>query len=89
MSRSVRALHVDDEPGLADMLATFLEREDDRFTIETALGASEGLVHLTTNDFDCVVSDYDLPDTDGIELLKRVRENYPQLPFILFTGEGQ
>lgn len=88
MSSSVRVLHIDDEPGLADMVATFLERENDRFTIETAQRAGEGLEHFTTNDFDCIVSDYDMPDKNGIELLERVRENYPQLPFILFTGKG-
>lgn len=88
MSSSVRVLHVDDEPGLADMVATFLERENDRFTIETAQRASEGLERFTKKDFDCIVSDYEMPDKNGIELLKRVRENYPQLPFILFTGKG-
>ena len=39
-------------------------------------------------EFDCVVSDYSMPGTDGIELLKEVREEYPDLPFILFTGKG-
>lgn len=37
---------------------------------------------------DCIVSDYDMPGKDGLEFLKRVREEYPNIPFILFTGHG-
>jgi PAS domain S-box-containing protein len=84
----IRVLHVDDEPDFADLAATFLEREDDRFNIETATNASEGVDRLASNDFDCVVSDYDMPGQNGIEFLKAVREEYPDLPFILYTGKG-
>jgi len=41
--REIRVLHVDGEPSLTDLPATFLEREDDRFTVETATSADEGL----------------------------------------------
>ena len=88
MSEEVRVLHVDDEPDFADMTATFLERENDRFEIETATDADEGLKYLNKNEYDCVVSDYDMPGKDGIEFLRMVREEYPAFPFILFTGKG-
>jgi PAS domain S-box-containing protein len=39
-------------------------------------------------DVDCVVSDYDMPDVDGLELLETVREYDADVPFILFTGRG-
>jgi PAS domain S-box-containing protein len=87
-SGSVRVLHVDDEPDFADMAATFVEREDDRFDIETATSAGEGLDRLASDDFDCVVSDYDMPGRSGIEFLEAVREEYPDLPFVLYTGKG-
>jgi len=70
------------------MTATFLERENDRFSVETATDADEGLERLVENEYDCVVSDYDMPGNDGIEFLKSVREKYLDLPFILFTGKG-
>jgi len=88
ISDTISVLHVDDEPDFADMVSTFLEREDDRFDIETAPSASEGLAHLSENEVDCIVSDYDMPDGDGIEFLETVREEYPDLPFILYTGKG-
>jgi len=83
----VRILHVDDDREFTDLTATLLEREDERFSVETAAGASEGLARLD-GDVDCVVSDYEMPGTDGVEFLRAVREDYPDLPFILFTGRG-
>jgi len=87
-NESIRVLHVDDEPDFADMAATFVERGDDRFDIETATSTREGLDSLARGDFDCVVSDYDMPGQNGIEFLEDVRTDYPDLPFILFTGKG-
>jgi PAS domain S-box-containing protein len=86
--RTNQVIHVDDEPGFADLAAKFLEREDDRLTVETATSASEALDRLDEHDYDCIVSDYDMPGQDGIEFLETVREDYPDLPFILFTGKG-
>lgn len=88
LNNQIRVLHVDDEPDFADMATTFLEREDDRFDIETATNASDGVDRLASNDFDCVVSDYDMPGRNGIEFLEVVRVEYGHLPFILYTGKG-
>jgi PAS domain S-box-containing protein len=83
----IRVLHVDDEPNFAEMARTFLEREDDRFDVETADSAGEALDRLDDT-VDCIVSDYDIPGATGLELLDTVRERRPDLPFILFTGKG-
>ena len=85
---SIRVLHVDDEPGFTDMAATFLQREDERLEVETAADADDGLARLADDSFDCVVSDHDMPGKNGIEFLDAVREAYPDLPFILYTGKG-
>jgi PAS domain S-box-containing protein len=87
-SETVRVLHVDDEPGFSELTAEFLERQDDRFVVETATDADEGKERLAAAEFDCVVSDYEMPGTDGIGFLSAVRETHPDLPFILFTGKG-
>lgn len=85
---NISVLHVDDEPDFADLAADMLEREDDRFTVTTAMSASEGLERLAADNFDCIVSDYDMPGQNGIDFLTTVREEYPALPFVLFTGRG-
>lgn len=89
MRNAIRVLHVDDDPGFADLTAQFLRRESDQFEIETEIRGGDALDRLGDPDeeIDCLVADYMLPDMDGLELLAAVRETYPE-PFILFTGKG-
>ena len=84
----VRVLHADSEPDFADLAAMHLEREREAFDVCTATSATEGLDRLAREDIDCIVSDYDMPGMDGLDFLEVVREEYPDLPFILFTGRG-
>jgi PAS domain S-box-containing protein len=85
---TIRILHVDDDPAFLDVTASALEREHDRFVIETATTARDGLDTLRETDIDCVVADYDMPEQNGIEFLEAAREESPDIPFILFTGKG-
>ena len=84
----VRVLHVDDDPGIVDVTATFLERINDGFEVTTTTTVVQALDLLGSGDFDCVISDYQMPRTDGLEFLELVRDQYPDLPFVLFTGKG-
>jgi PAS domain S-box-containing protein len=84
----IHILHLDDEPELAELTAEFLQRQDGRINIDTATTATEALERVTEKQFDCIISDYDMPGQNGIEFLKTVREKYPSLPFILYTGKG-
>lgn len=84
----IRVLHVDDEPDFAELAATFIERLDDQLNVETTTNPSDALDRIRAEDVDCVVSDYDMPRQTGIEFLEAVREEFPDLPFILYTGKG-
>ncbi|RNJ26334.1 PAS domain S-box protein [Halosegnis longus] len=84
----IRVLHVDDEPGFGDMVAEFLEREDAHLDVTTATSAADGIERLEETQFDCIVSDYDMPDQNGLQFFESVRDAHPNLPFILFTGKG-
>ena len=88
MTDAITVLHVDDDPAITELTAEFLERENDHFDVEAATGAEKALRMLADRPPDCIVSDYDMPGTDGIEFLHEVRERYPELPFILHTGKG-
>ncbi|MEI7857092.1 MAG: PAS domain S-box protein [Methanomicrobiales archaeon] len=81
-------LYVDDEEVLLDLGRTYLEKEGE-FSVVTAESAHKGLAHLATNPVDLIISDYQMPDIDGLAFLKIVREKYPDIPFILFTGRGR
>jgi len=87
MSEAIRVLHVDDDPAFLDLTRAYLEREAD-LSVVTADGAAEGLSTLDESEVDCVVTDYQMPGRDGIAFLWTVREDRPELPVLLFTGEG-
>ena len=87
-SDEIRVLHVDDDPRLLELSELFLQRESDRFDVETATAVDDALARLDEDAIDCVVSDYDMPGATGIEFLETVRDRFPELPFILFTGKG-
>lgn len=84
----IRVLHVDDESSFLELTAEFLQREDGSFDVETSTDASDALDKLSQTRFDCIVSDFDMPEMDGIDLLEAVRADYPDFPFVLFTGKG-
>jgi PAS domain S-box-containing protein len=58
------------------------------FTISAVESASECLGYIEHSDIDGVVSRYDLPDLDGLHLLRSIRISHPSLPFILHPQEG-
>lgn len=60
----------------------------DGIRVETAGSVEEALRLVEAGGLDCVVSDHDLPDVSGVVLLQAVRVQYPDLPFLLYTAEG-
>ncbi|SFG81161.1 PAS domain S-box-containing protein [Halopelagius inordinatus] len=92
LSDSVTVLHVDDEPRLSSLVATYLEREaaDVKLTVEATERPQEALsrVEDESSSVDCIVSDYEMPEMDGLSFLRAVRTVRPDLPFILYTGKG-
>ncbi|WP_435194550.1 response regulator [Natronomonas sp. EA1] len=89
MNQGISVLVVDDDAGLRRLVADVLSRAPD-IDATTAADVATALDDLTHGDpgYDCVISDYEMPERDGLDLLRRVRERWPHLPFILFTGRG-
>ena len=88
VGEEISVLHVDDDKDFGDLTKAFLERQSERFAVETVTSAGVGLERLEEGAFDCVVSDHDMPGRNGVEFLDAVRDRYPDLPFVLFTGKG-
>jgi PAS domain S-box-containing protein len=84
----VNVLLVDDEPALLEIGKLYIERHF-RMNVTTAVSAADALQKIREMTFDAVVSDYQMPETDGIAFLRMIRKTFPLLPFILFTGKGR
>ena len=78
-------LIIDDEASLRQTLARILQRAG--YEVTTAANGQEGLALLAEHPFDLVYSDIRMPDMNGLELLKVVREKFPDLPVVLFTAQ--
>jgi DNA-binding NtrC family response regulator len=88
MTHEITVLHVDDNPALLDLTAELLERADTGITVLSESDPTAVPIRIATESIDCVVSDYEMPDCDGLELCHHVRRDHPHLPFFLFTGMG-
>ncbi|PWR72746.1 response regulator [Methanospirillum lacunae] len=82
------ALYVDDEPALLDIIKKMLERAGD-ITVYQADSAQNALSFLENTDVDVIISDYDMPEINGIDFLKIIRSSGSVIPFIIFTGKGR
>ncbi|MFW6110844.1 MAG: response regulator, partial [Thermoproteota archaeon] len=84
----IRVLHVDDDQGFLKSSKDILELQGN-FQVETATSVEETLRKLEQESFEVVVADYQMPDRDGLDLLKELREQGDDIPFIMFTGKGR
>ncbi|UNU22505.1 response regulator transcription factor [Microcoleus vaginatus] len=85
---SARLLLVDDEPGLREAVQAYLEDSD--FAVEVASNARDGWELLQQTNPDLVISDIMMPQVDGYQFLKQVREDprYKALPVVFLTAKG-
>jgi DNA-binding response OmpR family regulator len=82
---AIRALIIDDDEALAEMLSEFLEARD--LEVVTRYRADTGLATLEEQAFDAVILDVMLPDLDGFEVCKRIRER-SNIPVLMLTARG-
>jgi PAS domain S-box-containing protein len=81
-------LYIDNDPVLLDEVRRYLERDSD-IRVETSPSAMDGLHLLETEAFHAIIAEYEMPEMDGIRLLKTIREKNLKLPFIFFTNKNR
>jgi len=79
-----KVLIIDDDPTICMMLQGLLKRKN--FDADIVFSAGEALKKLETQQFDLVLSDFRLPDFDGLELLQKIKAIHPQIPVIIMTS---
>ena len=84
----IQLLYVDDEPALLELTRLFLERSGD-FSVDTTVSAQEAINRVQDRHYDLIISDYQMPEMNGIQFLQQIREKGNKIPFIIFTGKGR
>ncbi|ACL16839.1 PocR ligand-binding domain-containing protein [Methanosphaerula palustris] len=84
----ITVLLIDDEPAILDVTRLFLERTG-AFCVETTSSGSEALEKFDSTNYDVIISDYEMPGMNGIELLRALKSRGVDVPFIIFTGKGR
>jgi len=81
----MKILVIDDESSLLKLLQLSLKSD---FDMRVAENAAAGLAAFEQDTFDCIVCDVGLPDQNGIEVLKKIHAQNPDLPVIMITAHG-
>ncbi|MHA1198992.1 MAG: PAS domain S-box protein, partial [Candidatus Heimdallarchaeaceae archaeon] len=86
----ITALHIDDDEAFLDISKIFIEKiSNGNITVESLSTPTKVLEKLDLNDYDIVISDYQMPRINGIELLQKIRRSGCKTPFIILTGKGR
>jgi len=86
MEHSYTILLVDDEPAIRDMISVFLSEEEQYRVLTADCGKAALEILSTTDNIDLILSDVNMPGMKGFELLKIVKEQYPQVKRLLITA---
>lgn len=84
---AISVLHVDDDPNQLQVSKIILERTDPNLHVQTTTDPQQALHTITHTHIDCIVTDYKMPDLNGIQLTTKIRK-HTDTPIILYTGQG-
>lgn len=89
LQTKILVLHVDDDQTFLYTSKDILE-SDGKFQVESAQSVDEALKKLKTQPFQAIISDYEMPNKNGLEFLEEVRRNQKnEIAFVMFTGRGR
>lgn len=84
--RQIRVVVVDDDPNVLDPLCRYLQRSG--FDVCALAGAQSAIDETSRATPDLLISDIAMPGMDGIELCRKLRSIYPELPIVLMSGQA-
>jgi len=84
--KPIRILHLDDDPNDHELVRAALEADGLACDVEAVSCRTDFERALALNGFDLILSDFKLPDYDGLRALRLIRRLHPDQPFILVSG---
>lgn len=78
-------LIVDDEPDMRELMVELLSID---FQCEVAATGREAVAKMSKQKFDAILTDFDMPDINGFELIKVMHETAREIPIVIVTGYG-
>lgn len=86
-------LHIEDDVEFAEMFQLHMGRQSkkagkDPLRFETAATLADAYASVEERSYDCIICDYQLPDGNGLDFLKRYRSRHRHRPVIFLTGQG-
>lgn len=81
-----KILIVDDEKSILELLVVVFEKEG--YAVKATPSGTKAMEWLTKQDFDLVITDIKLPEISGLDILRYLRENRPDIPVVLITAYG-
>ena len=81
-----KILLIDDEETILDTYSALLAEKG--YLVVTANCGKSGLEECFLQSFDLVITDLTMPGIDGFALIQEIKENFPETPVIVFTGNG-
>ncbi len=87
MEEKIAILVVDDEDRIRRLLTMYLTREG--YEVDEAVDGAEALEKVLEKDYDCILLDQMMPEKDGLEVLKELREMKKMIPVMMLTAKGE
>ena len=84
----IKVLLIEDEESIRRVMSRILKEENHQYEITEAVDGKQGLDFLSKGQFDLVLCDIKMPKMDGIEVLKKAKDEMLNIPFIMLTGHG-
>jgi signal transduction histidine kinase/DNA-binding NarL/FixJ family response regulator len=87
----VRILLIEDNPADADLIREYIDQDDasENFEVSHVVRLDEALAQLRAREFDIILTDFNLPDAEGMPLLDELRREVPDTPIVVITGQSQ
>ena len=79
-----KILIIDDDTYICNLLVNYLDQNG--YNAEYTISGIKGLKQIEKNDFDLVLCDFRLPNTDGLEMLEKIKTLKSNLPVIIMTA---